>query len=541
MVAAAGGTDEPAIPKLRLGLPPELPVCFHRHDDANGRAAETARSQVALVSGAQCDYNTASKFNIGKGTDIMKRPVLPRMMLWIFVFGSVHLAVCSVSHASLKGACATVEITPPLGIPLIGSKGQPSDAVMDDLHARALVLSDGRRTIAIVSAELLYTPLEEITDPVRAIVEAETGIPPQNVMVCATHTHSGPEVFTRSKVPNEGRLPAEQIDRTYLRALVNKTASSVLVAHRHMQEVKIGAATGRLPEIVYNRRPTNKDGRVEMAFTLPPEITATRRTEVRPDGQVRSTFTLPPERPPLRFGPIDPSVFVLRMEDTAGQVVGSLVGFGCHPVCVYPYESTAISADYPGHTTRAIERAGGGISLFTLGLAGNTVPLRRGVEPCAQMGKRLGAEAVTQLRQVSTTDGVTLHAFRREVSFPIAKSPSSDNTDSETPETIVTEIQVLRLGDIYVLGLPGEVLVEVGLEIKQKADVESLLIVTLANDAIGYVCHRAAYEEGGYEPGSGTDLAPGAGEIMVEHALALINEAKQASDPPAVAPEEDRP
>jgi len=80
------------------------------------------------------------------------------------------------------------------------------------------------------------------------------------------------------------------------------------------------------------------------------------------------------------------------------------------------------------------------------------------------------------------------------------------------------------LGDVYVLGLPGEVLVEVGLEIKKRAEVENLLIVTLANDAIGYVCHAQAYEEGGYEPTSGTDLAKGAGEIMVDQALALIED-----------------
>jgi len=212
---------------------------------------------------------------------------------------------------------------------------------------------------------------------------------------------------------------------------------------------------------------------------------------------------------------------VLRVENSAGQVVGSLVDFGCHPVCVYPYESTAISADYPGHTTRAVERAAGGISLFALGLAGNAVPLTRGVEPCAQMGKRLGAEAVKQLEQIAATDDVTLHALRREVTFPLAEKPAAESGDSETPESI----------------LPGEVLVEVGLAIRSQAGLENLLIVTLANDAIGYVCHRAAYEEGGYEPGSGTDLAPGAGEIMVEQALALLAEARQASDPPAAGAE----
>ena len=86
----------------------------------------------------------------------------------------------------------------------------------------------------------------------------------------------------------------------------------------------------------------------------------------------------------------------------------------------------------------------------------------------------------------------------------------------------MTEIQALRIGEIYILGLPGEVLVEIGLEIKRRAGIEKLLIVSLANDAIGYVCHRRAYDEGGYEPGSGTHLAKGSGEIMIREALEII-------------------
>jgi len=144
------------------------------------------------------------------------------------------------------------------------------------------------------------------------------------------------------------------------------------------------------------------------------------------------------------------------------------------------------------------------------------------------MGKALGAEAVKQLGQITATDDVTLHALRKEVTFPLAKNASAESGDSKTPESITTELQVLRLGDIYILGLPGEVLVEVGLAIRSKAGLKNLLIVTLANDTIGYICHRAAYKEGGYEPGSGTDLAPGAGEIMIEQALALIEQMKQA-------------
>ena len=53
--------------------------------------------------------------------------------------------------------------------------------------------------------------------------------------------------------------------------------------------------------------------------------------------------------------------------------------------------------------------------------------------------------------------------------------------------------------------------------------MENLFIVTVSNDTIGYVCHHQAYEEGGYEPGSGTNLAKGAGEIMIKEAMDLIN------------------
>ena len=56
--------------------------------------------------------------------------------------------------------------------------------------------------------------------------------------------------------------------------------------------------------------------------------------------------------------------------------------------------------------------------------------------------------------------------------------------------------------------------------------MQNLIIISLSNDAIGYVCHSQAYEEGGYEPGSGTNLAKGAGEIIIKQALDLLNQIK---------------
>ncbi|MBA7624925.1 hypothetical protein ES703_32340 [subsurface metagenome] len=434
---------------------------------------------------------------------------------------------CPAGQAMLKGGCSKVNITPPLGIPLIGSAGKPSDDILDELYAKALVLNDGRTTIAIVSADLLYVPLEEVTNPIRKIIKDKIGIPEQNVFICATHTHSGPEVFTRTKLRPEKEVPASEIDQFYLQTLIRKMAGAVLIAHKNLREVKIGAAKGQIPEILYNRRPKNNDGSVKMAFTLGPEVTATKKIETDAEGNVKVTFTLPDEEAELDFGPIDPEVCVLRVEDMDGGIVGSLVNFGCHPVCIYPYLSTTISADYPAYTTRVVEQMEGGICLFALGLAGNTVPIQRGIKPREQIGKALGGEALRRLQFVTTAGDVTLNALKKEIRFPIKTNSSSDNPgDVDETNYITTEIQVLRLGDIYILGLPGEILVEVGLEIKRKAGVEKLFVISLSNDTIGYVCHSRAYEEGGYEPGSGTNLAKGAGEIMIKQALDLVNQAK---------------
>jgi hypothetical protein len=433
------------------------------------------------------------------------------------------------ARAVLKGGCAKVNITPPLGIPLIGSYGKPSDDILDELYAKALVLNDGNNTIAIVSADLLYTPLEEITNPVRRIIKEKTDIPERNVLVCATHTHSGPEVFTRSKLKPKDEVPDSEIDNFYLQTLIKKLASSALIAHKNMQEVKIGAAKGHVPEILYNRRPKNADGSVTMAFTLPPEVAATRKIEAGPEGDTRVTFELADEQEQLDFGPIDPEVCVLRVQDANGHIVASLVNFGCHPVSIYPHLSTSISADYPAHAAQVVQQVEGGICLFALGLAGDTVPVRRGLKPCQQIGKALGGEALKRLQLVTTTSDVTLQALKRQIKFPTKKAPSPDpNADDDgAREYVTTEMQVLRLGNIYILGLPGEVLVEVGLQIKKRAGLENLFVVTLSNDTIGYVCHSQAYEEGGYEPASATNLAKGAGEIMIEEALALIQQIKQ--------------
>jgi len=462
----------------------------------------------------------------------MKRK-FPRAAIRIIIFwGIITPAYAQTAPALLQGGCAKVNITPPLGIKLIGSYGKPSDDILDELYVRVLILDDGQTIVAVISADLLYTPLEEITAPVRNIIEKEIGIPQQNILVCATHTHSGPEVFTCSKLPPKQARALGEIDRAYLRTLIHKIVGAVQIAFQNKEPVQIGVAKGRIPEIVFNRRTLDPNQTAVMTWRVSPEEAETRKIQTNLDGYTSVSFTRSPKEPPVRFGPVDPELCVLRVEDAEGDIIGSIVNFGSHPVCVYPYLPTTISADYPGDTTCLIEQVEGGICLFTLAPAGNLVPYQRGVKAHQQIGKALGAEALRRLQFVPTIAEVALQALKKEIIFPAKRIPfpnkAKDNhetgPDTETQEYITTEIQVLRLGEIYLLGLPGEILVEIGLEIKRRAGLEKLFIVSLANDTVGYVCPRQAYAQGGYESGAGTHLAEGAGEIMIEKALELLNQ-----------------
>ena len=115
--------------------------------------------------------------------------------------GRVSILVCLLCvllsgrvQAAVRGGSARISITPPVGVWLsgYGARDKPSDDIQDDLYARALVLDDGTETVALIAVDLLWVPLS-MTNEVRDLVQAKTGIPGANVMICASHTPFRPE------------------------------------------------------------------------------------------------------------------------------------------------------------------------------------------------------------------------------------------------------------------------------------------------------------------------------------------------------------
>ena len=115
--------------------------------------------------------------------------------------------------------CAQQEITPPVGVSLAGYfHDRIGQRIRDDLFARAIVIEHQGTRLALVSCDLCCVT-DEVTDRAKAFIQADAGIPPENVLVCATHTHTGPEMRANSVVGRDeewvGRLPRLIADSTH--------------------------------------------------------------------------------------------------------------------------------------------------------------------------------------------------------------------------------------------------------------------------------------------------------------------------------------
>ena len=436
----------------------------------------------------------------------------------------------------LFAGIAEVIITPAVGARLIGfaARSGPSERVRDDLTATALVLDDGATRAVILACDLCFIH-PTMLRTVRRLVAERSGIPPERLLVCCSHTHSGPTTYVHSG--------GWALDRAYVAYLPYLLAGAAAAAVRSLQPARLRVGHSTV-EIGANRRRRRADGRVEMAVH---------------DG-----------------GPIDPEVTVLRVEAEAGTPVATLVNYACHPVVLGP-RSLSISADYVGAMRRVVTQATGAPCLFVQGACADINPIGGGHADDATvvaLGAALGQAALTAWQTASAVNGTPLATEVRELLLPLAVSwnpPGADRLEialsqlyrdgAEAPpltpegisvvmderlpwaaelqqeestgrQGITVEVSVLRAGSVAVVGIAGEPFVETGLAIKRASPVPHTIIAGYTNGCGGYLPPRVAYPEGGYEVDEAyrwyrlpAPLEPGCAERVVEEALNLLDAA----------------
>jgi len=409
----------------------------------------------------------------------------------------------------LKIGYALSIITPPVGVRLSGyaSRVQPSEGVHDDLTCRALYFEDHGEVFAIVVLDLIGVG-SGLLDDFQSLASKALGVDGSKLAIAATHTHAGPE-------PNQ-----------WLNEYIAKVAAgTVYMASRELKEVQLYSGIGSAEKVVVNRRNPSS-------------------------------------------GLIDPRVHVVSFKhDSTYEAL--LVNFTCHAV-VMGHNNLYISADYPGALNRYVKMLTGGFPLFLNGTCGDINPLTLGTDlnrvydrsigtfkDVDWMGRILACEAVKtaelstpetpNLRMRSSTvkakvwKPLTIEEAKQELE---ALEKSGESLDAYRRYIVETKIYVLEkfrnveyldlpitvlaLSDNTALVmLPSEILVDVGLKIKECSPFKNTLVVGYCNGYFGYIPVEKAYDEGGYEASFPTCIVEkGTGEKLVEESLRLLSEVR---------------
>lgn len=418
---------------------------------------------------------------------------------------------------AFRAGAATSNITPRLGASINGGMtNNITTHVHDELHARCLVLDDGRTKLAFVVVDSCMVPRDVVQEAKRQIVE-RSRIPADHVTISATHAHSCPAataVFQTDPNPEYKPFLAERI------------ADGVQRAINNLAPAEIGWGAGAVPDEVFNRRWHLKPG---VALTDP---------FGRPD-QVKMNPT--PGSPDLLkpAGPTDPEVAVLAVRAVGGRPIALLANYSLHYVGgVGPGHASAdyfgMFADRVGALLEAERLDPPFVAMMTNGTSGdiNNINFRepRGSQPpyarMREVADKLAREVVRVSRSLAYRPTATLDARAADLELGVRK-PNTEELIRATeivaqagdrpmrgleeiyaretvliaasPDTVPVTVQAIRIGDLGIAAIPCEVFVEIGLNLKANSPLKPMFTIELANGYNGYLPTTAQHALGGYE------------------------------------------
>lgn len=363
----------------------------------------------------------------------------------------------------LRAGAARVEITPPAGVPLAGygkRLGQGATGVHDRLYTKALALSNGQQQVILVTSDLLAIT-HEITEAVYKGITREIPLVPEALMVTASHNHSGPGALARKFWEGfaAGRYDPELFDR-----ITDAMVRAAVQAYRRMAPAGISGGFLPVPEHIRNRM--------------------------------------------VPGGPVDPALSFLKIRPRQGSPI-TLVNYSAHAT-VLPAANDQFSGDYPGALQRWLESRTGGMVLFTAGAVGDQAPRPPAgqdfFERSEKMGRQLAHAVLGAPPGAPQQTIVPIIAAHRKI--PLPPTQLRIEPGHRLPFFLGdflfdrwTVIQVIRIGQTLLVGVPCDLSSEAGLAIKQYARQRNLnaVIVGFANDYIGYVIPEKYYDTDAYE------------------------------------------
>lgn len=407
----------------------------------------------------------------------------------IVIILSCLVLLNALAAAEFRAGVAVRVVTPDPLLPVSGGVGpsNPVNRKESDLTVRALVLENGETRVAIVGADFLGFP-STLGDRARAKVR---GIPAENILIGATHTHSAPDCY--GFPDGKGGFAA---DLKYLDRVCDQMADTINEAVRHLQPARLRIGTG--------------EANGKIAYNYYAEQLYDRRCHV------------------------------IQAIGTNGQPFATLVNYAIHPEVLGSGQGI-LSPDLIGPLCDRISAQGGGTAIFMNSAQGGMVTADcRGPDgkdmriwpECVRIGQLLADEALRIVRDAAVQDHPTLFCAARTVTFPVDSpmlraimqaSPLGHKANDDG--RVSTRINLINLGNAQILSIPGEALPNIGFYLKRKMRGEHNLLFGLTNDAFGYILTKVDWGSfKRYDYVSRTSLGEMTGEIYIDAALKFIQE-----------------
>ncbi len=449
-------------------------------------------------------------------------------------------SIADQPKSELKIGYAEVNYTPRIGLDLVGNyRGDDYAArgIHDSLYGKAMVAegSNGKKT-AILSVDICNIPVESI-DMMREYVQSASDIIAEDILIHATHTHSGPK----------SNLEAPEA-KNYLQ----KAANAILEANKNLTPAELMVGRTTEDRVSHNRRLKAIDGTTHMVW------------EKFEPGFI--------EKP---LGGKDAELITVSIEQN-GETTGTLVNFGCHPTTLTG-NNWLYSADYPGYLTESVQKAKGkdfGV-LFLNAPSGNITQVDHKVgfldtfQECQRIGYLLGVAVLEAMKNPEPATGngsikisreevpikkMTIteeqHEWAKKVMKKVEKEGMPELQPDGIPDELYAkkwmdmypiqnevdnlEVMVIQIGDVAIVGLPGEIFNEFGIYIKENSPYKNTLVVGLANGDYDYFPTEISFSQGpegfkpmikGYETTPGTtSYDKGSGEKLAASAVVQLKE-----------------
>jgi hypothetical protein len=424
-------------------------------------------------------------------------------------FASAGDAPAADESASWQAGAASAVITPKQDMWMSGyaARKKPSEGVALDLYAKALALKvvDGA-PLVLVTTDLIGIR-RNVRDAVAQRCQAEYKLPPERLLLNASHTHCGPEYR-----PRAGR---EQEAEQYQAFLEQSLVQIVGQALERLAPASVSYARGRCGFAMNRRRPSER-------------------------GYINS---------PEYDGPVDHAVPVLCVHDADKKLVAVAFGYACHnttlsSVTLPPDPPRYMfNGDYAGFAQQALQQAyPDAVAMFVNGCSGDQNPYPRNGEVPGKLplelaehhGKTLAYSVVAAMLAGSRPLSGSIDAAFGEVEL----------TRNNDKPTHVYPVQVIRLGDLLTLvALGSETVVDYSLRLKSEIDSPAVWVAGYSNDYSGYVPSRRVAVEGGYEAQNDYTLDVEERIVGKVHELVRSTAAEKAEAKTAVAgkPEAAKP